>query len=117
MVKFKNGHWWMLLAFVIMQIGFKNYWMKWSTKPWIDHVHGFSAMGWYILLIAQPYFATRKKMELHRLWGMLGLFLAGGTAFSALAVLPRNVATGDYGAKTGIFDPIIYEIKPDYLNK
>lgn len=106
MNKFKNAHWWMLLAFIVMQAGFlKNYWMKWPTKPWIDHVHGFSAMGWYLLLIAQPYFATHKKMELHRLWGMLGLFLAGGTAFSALAVLSRNVKNGDSGAQTGSFDP------------
>ena len=79
--------------------------MKWPTKPWIDHVYGFSAMGWYLLLIVQPYFATRKKMELHRLWGMLGLSLAGGTAFSALAVLSRNVESGDNGAQTGSFDP------------
>jgi hypothetical protein len=106
MNKFKNAHWWMLFAFIIMQTGFiKGYWMNWSNEPWIDHVHGFSAMGWYLLLIVQPYFATHKKMELHRLWGMLGLFLAGGTAFSALAVVSRNVETGDYGAQTGNFDP------------
>ena len=106
MNKFKNTHWWMLLAFFVMQAGFlKSYWLKWSTLPWVDHVHGFSAMGWYILLILQPYFATRKRMDLHRLWGMLGLFLGGGTAFSALVIISRNVASGDFGAQSGNFDP------------
>jgi len=96
--KYKNLHLWMIIPFVLIQTGFiDSYWMTWSEERWMHHVHALSAMGWFALLIVQPYLVMRGKMINHRTLGMMGFFLAGATAWSAIAILPLDVQFGDQG--------------------
>lgn len=88
----------MLIPWIIIIIGFTpQYFMTWSSEPWGYHLHALSAMGWYALIVIQPYLATHGKLKQHRLWGMIGLFLAGAVVFSALSIVPTNVYFGAIG--------------------
>lgn len=96
--KYRHLHLWMILPFLLMQSGFiQVYWMNWRSAQWMRHIHSLSAMSWYVLLIIQPYLATRGRMRQHRTLGIIGFFLAGATAFSAISLLPQDVEFGDQG--------------------
>ncbi|MEO9485619.1 MAG: hypothetical protein ABJG47_19330 [Ekhidna sp.] len=98
MDKFKNLHLWMIIPFVLMQSGFiDSYWMTWTSEDWSTHIHAFSAMFWYILLMIQPYLATHGNIQAHRTWGMIGFFVAGAAVFSAISFLWQDVHFGDIG--------------------
>lgn len=71
--------------------------MTWSDEDWSTHIHAFSAMLWYVLLIIQPYLATHGNMKAHRTWGMIGFFVAGATVFSAVSFLWQDVYFADVG--------------------
>jgi hypothetical protein len=102
MDRYKNLHLWMIIPFVLMQTGFiDSYWLTWTSEQWMRHIHALSAMCWYGLLIVQPYLATRGKLKDHRTWGIIGFFIAGAVAFSAISLLPQDVEFGDIGG----FDP------------
>ncbi len=93
--QYRNAHKWMIIPWIIILIAFTpQYFMSWSTEPWPYHLHALSAMAWFALLLYQPYFATHGKLKQHRLWGMIGLFLAGAVVFSALSIVPTNVFIG-----------------------
>lgn len=101
--KYRNAHKWMLIPWIVILIGFTpQYFMTWLSEPWAYHLHALSAMGWYALIVIQPYLATHGKLQQHRFWGMIGVFLAGAVVFSALSIVPTNVY---FGAKGG-FEPI-----------
>lgn len=98
MDKYKNLHLLMIIPFVLIQSGFiTSYWITWTDERWMHHIHALSAMGWYALLIVQPYLATHGNIKDHRTWGIVGFFLAGATAWSAIAILPLDVQFGDNG--------------------
>ena len=87
----------MIIPFVLMQSGFiDSHWMTWSDEDWSTHIHAFSAMFWYVLLIIQPYLATHGKIQAHRTWGMIGFFVAGATVFSAVSFLSKDVGFGEW---------------------
>ncbi len=87
MYKYKNLHLWMLIPFIIMQVGiFPFYWPTFSQEYWGVHVHYWLATVWYLFLITQPYYATHGKMQKHRTNGIIGFFIAGGVIFSAMAI-------------------------------
>ena len=93
----------MLIPWIVILIGFTpQYFMTWLSEPWAYHLHALSAMGWYALIVIQPYLATHGKLRQHRFWGMIGVFLAGAVVFSALSIVPTNVY---FGAKGG-FEPV-----------
>ncbi|MBO0330032.1 hypothetical protein [[Muricauda] lutisoli] len=93
--QYRNTHKWMIIPWIIIIIAFTpQYFMSWSTEPWPYHLHALSAMAWFALLIYQPYLATHGKLKQHRMWGMIGLFLAGAVVFSALSIVPTNVFIG-----------------------
>lgn len=101
--QYRNAHKWMLIPWIVILIGFTpQYFMTWLSEPWAYHLHALSAMGWFALIVIQPYLATRGKLRQHRFWGMIGVFLAGAVVFSALSIVPTNVY---FGAKGG-FEPI-----------
>jgi hypothetical protein len=101
--QYRNAHKWMLIPWIIIIIGFTpQYFMTWLSEPWPYHLHALSAMGWFALIVFQPYLATRGKLKQHRLWGMIGIFLAGAVVFTALSIVPTNVY---FGAKGG-FEPV-----------
>lgn len=102
--QYRNAHKWMLLPWIVIIIGFTpQYFMTWLTEPWAYHLHAFSALAWYALIVIQPYLATHGKLKQHRFWGTFGIFIAGAVVFSALSIVPTNVYLGARGG----FPPII----------
>ncbi len=94
----------MLLPWIVIIIGFTpQYFMTWLTEPWAYHLHAFSALAWYALIVIQPYLATHGNLKQHRFWGTFGIFIAGAVVFSALSIVPTNVYLGARGG----FPPII----------
>ena len=101
--QYRNAHKWMIIPWLVIIIGFMpQYFMTWLSEPWAYHLHALSAMAWYVLMGVQPYLITRGKTKLHRLWGMLGIFIAGAVVFSALSIVPTNVYFGAIGG----FEPV-----------
>ena len=92
MNKYRNVHRWLILAFIIVLIGFlRGYWSNFAEESFGHHLHMFSALVWFGLLMAQPWLATRGHMTQHRRNGMIGLFVAGLVVASALVMLPGNI--------------------------
>lgn len=88
----------MFIPWMIILVGFTpQYFMTWLSEPWAYHLHALSAMAWYALIVLQPYLVTRGKLNQHRTWGMIGIFLAGAVVFSALSIVPTNVYFGAIG--------------------
>ncbi|MCS5491013.1 hypothetical protein [Algoriphagus limi] len=89
---FKNAHKWLIIPLIIAIIGFsRGYFLRLSDASWHQHMHGLSAILWYIMVIIQPYFITRGKVYKHKLFGTFSLFLAGGVTFSAITIIPQNL--------------------------
>lgn len=102
--QYRQAHLWMIIPWVIIIIAFTpQYFSSWTTEPWGYHLHALSAMAWFALLLIQPYLATQGKLRQHRLWGMIGLFLAGAVVFSALSIVPTNVYFGAAGGAEPFF--------------
>ena len=102
--QYRNTHKWMIIPWIIIIIGFTpQYFISWLSEPWGYHLHALSAMAWYALMVSQPYLATHGKLGSHRLWGMVGIFLAGAVVFSALSIVPTNVYFGAIGG----FEPVL----------
>lgn len=110
MERYRDLFLWMLIPMAIMQIGiFPDYWGDLTENAWAVHVHYWTATLWYIFLISQPYLASRGQFERHRTYGMIGFFLAGGVAFTALGALHRDIANAENSAQMreqfGAFEP------------
>ena len=92
MDRFRNAHRWLLLPFGIAILGFApSYWLRFPDAPWRQHLHGLTATLWFVVLVLQPWLATRGKLAHHRLLGLLALMLAGGVVISALGAIPYNL--------------------------
>lgn len=101
---------WMIIPMVIMQIGiFRDYWGDLTENAWAVHTHYWTASLWYLFLIVQPYYAERRQFDRHRTNGIIGFFLAGGVAFTALGALHRDIASAELSARMrdqfGPFEP------------
>jgi len=107
MERYKRLHLWMLLPFAVMQAGiFIDYWGDFSENAWAVHVHYWTATLWYVFLVVQPYDATHGHLARHRTNGIIGFFLAGGVAMTALSALHRDiVSAARTTAEPGIFGP------------
>jgi hypothetical protein len=110
MEKYKSLHLWMIIPMVFMQLGiFMDYWGDFSRNAWSVHVHYWTGTAWYFFLIMQPYFATRGKMDKHRTYGIIGMFLAGAVCFTALSMMHRDIATTqravEFADRFGPFKP------------
>lgn len=89
--KFKTAHLWLLLPFTIFIWGFYySYWSVFTEVPFRQHVHSLTATLWIVILVIQPWIYNNKPISYHRKVGFVGLFLAGGVVFTALALLPFN---------------------------
>ena len=74
MNKYKYVHLWLILAFIVVLLGFlRGYWSNFAEESLEHHLHMFSALVWFGLLMAQPWLATRGHMKQHRRNGMIGL--------------------------------------------
>ena len=101
---------WMIVPMAIMQVGiFRDYWGDLTENAWAVHIHYWTATLWYLFLILQPYYATRRQFDRHRTNGIIGFFLAGGVAFTALSALHRDIVSADLSARMrvefGPFEP------------
>ncbi|MEM9302357.1 MAG: hypothetical protein AAGE01_09625 [Pseudomonadota bacterium] len=107
---YRRTHRWMIFVFVLMQLGiFMDYWPTFTKEAWSVHVHYWNGTAWYLYLIVQPYLATHGRMEAHRTNGIIGIFLAGGMAITALSMLPRDINYTELAAsqpeRFGPFEP------------
>lgn len=83
---------WMIIPFLAMQVGiFMDYWPVFTHKNWGVHIHYWSGTLWYAFLIFQPWLIAKNNIETHRLWGMIGFFIAGGVAFSAFTLYEHDI--------------------------
>ncbi|HKU93421.1 MAG TPA: hypothetical protein VJP82_08765 [Sphingomicrobium sp.] len=101
---------WMIVPMAIMQAGiFHDYWGDLTENAWPVHIHYWTATLWYLFLILQPYYAERRQFERHRTNGIIGVFLAGGVALTALSALNRDIVNADLSAQMpdrfGPFEP------------
>jgi hypothetical protein len=108
--RYKNLHLWMLIPMAVMQLGiFYDYWGDLTDNAWAVHVHYWTATLWYLFLIIQPYYVTHGQIERHRTYGIIGMFLAGGVALTALSALNRDIVNADNAAqfpeRFGPFEP------------
>jgi hypothetical protein len=94
MAKYKTLHLWMLIPMIFMQFGiFKDYWGDFYENAWAVHIHYVTGTIWYIYLIIQPYYATHGQMARHRTNGIIGMFVAGGVALTALSMMHRDIVS------------------------
>ncbi|WP_373398829.1 hypothetical protein V8V91_03760 [Algoriphagus halophilus] len=92
LANFKNAHKWLIIPLVIALMGFsRGYFFRLTEATWHQHMHGLSAILWYVMMIVQPYLITRGNVKKHRYYGILSLFLAGGVTFSAITIIPLNL--------------------------
>jgi hypothetical protein len=84
----------MILPMLLMQLGiFRDYWGDFSENAWSVHIHYWTGTVWYLYLIIQPYFATHGSLDKHRTNGIIGMFIAGGVALTALSMMHRDILT------------------------
>lgn len=101
---FKNAHKWLIIPFLIAIIGFSNsYFLRFSEATWHQHMHGLSALLWYVMVIVQPYLISKGRIDQHRFYGLLSIFLAGAVTFSAITIIAQNIES----ANTYQPDPLI----------
>ena len=108
--RYNSLYLWMLIPMAIMQIGiFRDYSGDLTENAWAVHIHYWTATLWYLFLILQPYLATSRQFERHRTYGIIGMFLAGGVALTALSALHRDIVNADRSAQMrdqfGPFEP------------
>jgi len=108
--RYNDLYLWMLIPMAIMQVGiFYDYWGDLTDNAWPVHVHYWTATLWYLFLILQPYYAAKRQFERHRTNGIIGFFLAGGVALTAISALNRDIVNAGRSAQTperfGPFEP------------
>jgi len=92
--RYKSLYLWMFIPMIFMQLGiFRDYWGDFTDNAWSVHIHYITGTIWYIFLIIQPYFATHGQLPRHRTNGIIGMFLAGGVALTALSMMHRDIVT------------------------
>ena len=110
MEKYRDLHLWMIIPFVVMQLGIAyDYWGDFTDNARSVHIHYWTGAIWYAYLIIQPYYATHGQLERHRTNGIIGMFLAGGVCLTALSMLYRDINTAHLAAELpdrfGPFEP------------
>lgn len=101
---------WMIIPMVAMQAGiFMDYWGDFSSNTFAVHVHYWNATAWYAFLISQPWLFAEGRIERHRLWGMIGLMLAGAMVLLSMSQLFRDIiyanSVRDVPEQWGPFEP------------
>ncbi len=91
MNRYKNTHLWLLIPFFITLFGFSRYWLGFTKAPLEWHLHGLSAVGWYLVLLAQPWVINNLSVSRHRKLGMIGIMIAGAVVASTLNVISGNL--------------------------
>jgi hypothetical protein len=106
LARYANLHKWMIIPMLVMQLGiFVDYWGDFSANAWSVHVHYVVATLWYFYLIVQPYYATHGLLKKHRTNGIIGVFLAGGVAMTAISMLHRDMVSAQLAVNFIMFGP------------
>jgi len=102
MERYKNLYLWMIIPMVIMQLGiFMDYWGEFTDNAFSVHIHYWTGTIWYFYLVIQPYYAVKGQMDKHRTNCIVGMFLAGGVALTALSMMHRDIQS----VNSSIADP------------
>jgi len=109
---YSRAHRWLVIPIIVILVAFwPFYFSTITTEPFAYHVHIWLAIAWYMLMVTQPYLATHGRIKDHRLWGMLGLIIAGGFIASGLLITPVNVFLGaSDGGIPGVSGAFFYGI-------
>ena len=100
---YRSLHLWLGIGLIITSLGFTpTYFMAFTEASWLQHVHGITATMWMLLLVVQPWLATRGHLPRHRTLGVIALVLAGMVVASGLTALPGNIE----GAMTADTHPL-----------
>jgi len=100
MEKFKTLYLWMVIPFILIQVGiFNYYWPKFSDVSWEIHIHFWVVTFWLLLTIIQPYLVVNGKIAQHRTLGIFGFMLAGAFVFTAISLLdiPLKILASNSG--------------------
>lgn len=82
----------MLGAMLLLQSTiFADYWGDFADNTWAVHVHYWAATAWFLLLITQPWRIKSGRLDSHRTWGIIGVGLAGGFAFTSISQFNRDL--------------------------
>jgi len=101
---YSNAHKWLLIPIIVILVAFTPlYFATFTSVPWAYHTHALSAIAWYLLIITQPYLATRGRFKDHRKWGMIGLLIAGAFIATGISITPTNVYFGLIGGFPPVF--------------
>lgn len=88
---------WMSVVFVAIALaGFaRSYLMPVATGTFggsaLLHVHGALFFGWTLLLVSQTRLVARRRIALHRAFGVAGVAIAAGMLFTAVALVAAAV--------------------------
>jgi hypothetical protein len=63
--------------------------------PALIHLHGILSFAWMVLFVSQSALVRRRRVEAHRAWGLVGISLATGIVFTAIALVVRGLAAAD----------------------
>ncbi len=101
---YSNAHRWLVIPIIVILVAFTPlYFATFTSEPWGYHTHALSAIAWYLLMITQPYLATHGRLRDHRMWGMIGLLVAGWFIATSLTITPTNVYFGLIGGFPPVF--------------
>ncbi|MCX2745357.1 hypothetical protein OO013_15875 [Mangrovivirga sp. M17] len=90
MKKFSNLHYWLILVFIVVLYGFKNYFIYFKEASFQQHLHSLSAIAWFGILAIQPWIYNNKSIKTHRKVGIIGVLIAGAVTASSLMVIKTN---------------------------
>lgn len=71
------------------------------------HLHGLSAIAWYILLIIQPWLYHNRPLKFHRKVGMISIMVAGFVGASAINMI--MISLGVMSDQSPLF-PVRYSL-------
>ena len=97
-------YFYMAVVFVVIAFGgfARTYLVPVATNSFagaaILHVHGVLFLAWTILVAVQSRLIERRRVDLHRALGLLGISLATAMFFIGVALVVRGL---DYGVATG----------------
>jgi hypothetical protein len=98
--------WWLAAIVVLTVIGFQASVTRAATPiDWAHALHGITALGWSMTLVAQAWLAEQRRREAHRLVAVAGMVFGIGlvsTAFPMLASLAAGASANPAFRRIGL---------------
>jgi hypothetical protein len=94
---YRYANYFVALVFVVIVVGFwDSYFLPIAEVPTAFHVHAFTAMAWVALLLFQNTTIRGRRRDLHKVGGMLSLFLFPFLIVGFVMII--NVSAAGYAA-------------------